>query len=98
MCALEYSTTPSLPDSIGPSPLTGMIEWAATPGAIGRVTSVFTKRFLGDMLSIAVTEPTSAATKAVGSPLTREAVKVVNLTGKLTKLAIRRRMKSRDTR
>src|SRR5579862_3709046 len=35
ICALLYSTTPSLPSSTGPVPFTGMIECAWTPGAIG---------------------------------------------------------------
>jgi hypothetical protein len=33
VCTL-YSTTPSFPSSGGPSPLTGMIEWARTPSGI----------------------------------------------------------------
>ena len=35
MCALEYSTTPSLPRSTGPSPSTAMIELTVTLGSTG---------------------------------------------------------------
>ena len=35
MCALEYSTTPSLPSSTGPSPSTAMIELTLMFGVDG---------------------------------------------------------------
>ena len=75
-----------------------MIEWATTPGAIGRPERVFTKRCLGDMLSMAVMVPRSVTTKALGSVLASAVVKFVTLFGRLTKLAIRRRTRSRDAR
>ena len=34
-CALWYVTTPSVAFPPAPAPVTGMIEWAAMPGAIG---------------------------------------------------------------
>src|SRR4029434_6162934 len=54
MCALSYFTTPSSPISKGPVPLTGMIEWAATPGSMGMIESVLMNGVRGDLLSAAV--------------------------------------------
>src|SRR6267154_826712 len=54
ICALLYSTTPSLPASTGPLPFTGMIECACTPGAIGVADSTLMKGFDASMLSSAV--------------------------------------------
>ena len=42
ICALLYWTTTSSPISMGPSPRTGMIEWALTPSVMGVPASVRT--------------------------------------------------------
>jgi hypothetical protein len=67
-CALEYSTTPSLPLSTGPSPLTAMIECAWTPGAIGVAaiawrTGLFDDQCLGEQAALAMTDEPDFANK-----------------------------------